>query len=295
MRISKVTILQDMGYRLASRRIFTEEDFKHLEKDMYEKYKHSVDYLLKLSAIIYCQHGLAQILEQDATANLTRRSTSIPRDLFDICIVEGFNLVSLVYALWDWMWSLCDGMYKNVLYIVGDSTTEADSFCRSILRLFRFVMTAHISEMNVEDLARVRETVSLLYFPPSICEYPFKNPVINTILAGHPVSVPVDGALTLIKPIKCIVRLKSLPKPDMMPTSHLQHTIIEFTSPNTQRMFKLKELYHYLEKVQAARRAVDMACSNPFGWLCTTNNVDTLCEACSQNNVDMIYSFAESG
>ncbi|QEJ80765.2 protein ORF12 [Southern Psittacara leucophthalmus aviadenovirus] len=306
MRLPKNYTVQDLACRLALRRIFTKEEWELQEKDLFDKFKNTHDYVLRLAAAFYCKYSLFQIVEHDATKQLAKISSitgsldfrnTISQDLVNICLSEGFNLCSLVHAVGEWMWSNQDGLgvdTKNVLYIVGDNTTEADPFCKSILKMFQFVLTAHVHELSVESLAKTQDMVSLIYFPCMLFEYPFRNPVINEIIAGSVVNVPVDGTLVKIKPKKCIVRLKSLPRPDMLPTNQKQHTIIEFSMKNTHRTFKLREFFYYLNKVIEAKKAVDMACENPFGWLCTINNVDSVCEPCSQNNIDMLSSLAES-
>lgn len=287
--------MSDLAYKLSVRRIFTADDWEDLDPDSFHKYKTYQKLVLKAACRWYCGYSLYQIILGDGE----RLNSSVwpphRSELVDICVTEGYNLCSLVYELGVWMWSGADvwKAHKNVIYIVGDHTTGADSFCKSILQLFKFVLTVDPENIDLEHLAKAQQYVKLLYVPANLTEYPFRNLRMNEIIAGNPVSILSEEQIVTIKPLKCIVRLKSLIKPDMLPTNKTQHTIIQFNGARSYRSFSLDEIHDYLVKVRRAVRSTDLECQNPFGWLCTSENIDTLCANCSRNNMDLI-SLAES-
>nr|ABB18328.1 ORF12 [Fowl aviadenovirus 2] len=105
----------------------------------------------------------------------------------------------------------------NVLYIVGDSSTCADTFTNSILRMFHCVLTAHVNNFDFDQYVPVRDVTKLIYFPPLHHEYPFKNPLVNEMLRGRAFNVSHQGELVEIEEVKCVVRLNKLPRPDQLP------------------------------------------------------------------------------
>ncbi|BCZ16693.1 hypothetical protein ORF12 [Aviadenovirus bubonis] len=204
---------------------------------------------------------------------------------------EGFNLCTLVYAIGLWMSDYCLYAFRetiNTVYIVGDATTDADVFAQSILKIFHCVMTANINTLDVAEFAPIREVTKMIYFPMILHEPPFKNPLVNQLLAGRELNVQKDNELLRIEPIKCLVRLKNLPRPDHLPTGPKQHVIIRFNNTGTGYLWDEKEFSMYLQRIKDEEDETNFKCDNPYGVLCSSlDAVDGMCPVCSTACADL--------
>ncbi|QJC19245.1 ORF12 [Duck adenovirus 4] len=217
--------------------------------------------------------------------------------LVTLCEREGFHPGTLVQGIANWM---SDGSivspgwrdHLNTLYLVGDSESSADLFGQSLMRVFNFAMYAHINELDLYDLAKCRENVKFLYFPPLMTDQPFRHPLINEILKGRRLLLPeASGQTHEIREIKCVVRLKTLPAPHRIPTNAKQHFILRFSGKPIDFSWGATDFLNLYRRVRATEDG-DRVCHNEYNCLCSRNDRDISCNNCSARNFDFM-SFPE--
>ncbi|ANJ02334.1 ORF12 [Fowl aviadenovirus 2] len=285
----------ELAYQLQKRLIFTEGEWRLRDPEQFARYGVGLQgkLLLHEARKIYCNFSLYQTLLNSPSGPFTIETS---RHLARFAEREGFNLVTLSYMLGRWLSDytlsrLHDTL--NVLYIVGDSSTCADTFTNSILRMFHCVLTAHVNNFDFDQYVPVRDVTKLIYFPPLHHEYPFKNPLVNEMLRGRAFNVSHQGELVEIEEVKCVVRLNKLPRPDQLPTNPKYHLIIQFETANDDGIsFLTSELVQYLRQIREHEGERDFDCKNDFGVLCSTAWIDPPCYSCKQK-FDHILSLPE--
>ncbi|QJP03669.1 ORF12 [Aviadenovirus cerasi] len=278
--------ITDTAYSLQKRHIFTEAEWRCRDPEQFARYGASASQgklLLHEARKIYCNFSLYQTLINNPRVHFT---TETSRRLLKFAEREGFNLITLTYMLGSWLSDytlsrLHDTL--NTLYIVGDSSTCADTFTNSILRMFHCVLTAHVNDFDFDHYVPVRDITKLIYFPPLHHDFPFKNPLVNEMLKGSAFNVPHHGELVEIEEMKCVVRLNKLPRPDQLPTNPKFHLIIQFETEDDGISFLTSELVQYLSQIREHEGERDFDCKNEFGVLCSTAWIDPPCNTCRQH------------
>lgn len=264
---------------LTSRRCFTKEDWHFHDPDTYNRYRDVAEGVLSKARKHYCAYSLYQcFINNPQQIEFPQSSDAALRRLAEN---DGFRLSPLVFALYRWMSEFTfTGAVDtlNTLYVVGDATTDADTFANSLLRMFCCVVTAHLNDFSVKDFAAVAPSTRLLFFPPVQHALPFSNPIVNQLLKGKETFVAAgDEEPTRLRPVKCLVRLKQLPKPESLPTNRREHVVLIFSSHGNGQIFFQSELNNYMEAIKGRDRG-EVECHNDYGVLC---NSDIHCETCS--------------
>ncbi|UKS51817.1 ORF12 [Falcon aviadenovirus A] len=279
---------EDLCLQLETARIFNEEDWLRWNRENYHKWKAVASVILRQARIIYCQYSLYQSLCHDEIA-IPNHYMSTSNNLRAMLERAGFNVIPTVYAIYRWMAHFAISSIHsstNTLYVVGEPDSDAETFCNSIVEMMHCVVTTNINKLNVKEIAQSYNQIKMLYFPPITHDIPFKDPIVNTILAGRPISTLVDGDVVKIGQIKCLVRLKTLPPIHSLPTSPNQHIILHFTERGEGIGFKGSELKRYVDRYIRAPNTVsnrlneDFTCRNPYGAICSLAKVDIPCKIC---------------
>lgn len=283
-RKTKQEQIDELCSRLESKRVFNETDWKHYNQELFYKWKSCAPYILRTARELYCNYSPFQSICQDeplATCMLMARVNTLK----SIMEREGYNLCVAIYAIYRWLSHFSISHVTdaiNTLYIVGDSDTDAEAFCNSIVQMLHCVVTSDINAFDIKEIVKARDQIKMLYFPPT-AEQPFKNPIINTFLAGRRFNTIIDGDVVTVGQIKCLVRLRSLPPKNSFPTAPSQHIILQFDSPGTGTGFRGYELRRYVDCILHSIENSDFICRNHFGAICSTNFTDMPCITCSRN------------
>ncbi|AFC40564.1 protein ORF12 [Goose adenovirus 4] len=280
--------LLDLVNLLEKLRILSEDDWNDSSNSLSERFKHVnqsivVD-LLKDAREKYCSFTLYQSFIQYCDCN--SRSLIEARHIKNICDNQGFNIVTFTKMIATWMWDYSvSGMKtsKNTLYIVGDATTPAETLCNSIVNMFKCVHTADINNMDVNLLAKTYKETKMLYFPAIVNGMSFSNPVVNQILNGRDLQLVTEKGPVTIPPIKCLVHLTSLPNMLRVPTSYNQHFVIDLKTPMELNAIYHHELRSIIQSVSLAVDELDLDCQNPYAILCSSDDENMRCPACSRS------------
>nr|WJJ54605.1 MAG: hypothetical protein [Otus scops adenovirus] len=288
---SQEETIDHLVVRLQKARVFSTSAWAAHDFQQYEKHIPTARIIVKRAKKLYCDYTLYQSLCQNRPPLNNNPIIVPPNSLRRLALREGFNLCSLVYSIGLWMSDYCVAGNRdtiNTLYIVGDPSSDAEMFCQSLLKIFYCVLTADINRFDIKEFADLREITKLIYFPLFLHDQPFKNPFVNQLLGGYPVHVPKDGEIYSIEPIKCLVRLKSLPRPDQLPTNPRQHVVIQFSDNGRGQMWSESELGTYIHRLKEEEDEIDFKCKNPYGVLCSSHDcIDSMCHVCSTASADL--------
>lgn len=283
--------LEALPVQLQYQRIFTAQQWKEKDPKSYSKHAHSASSVLYQAKALYCEYGLRQSLMQ-LRASPPRPVLAANRRLQRMLDKEGYNLCTAVYMLTRWLNDFSfNRRYTdsvNTLYLVGDSTSGADSFCNALLSLFHCVLTADVNALDVAAYSRTQNLVKLLHFPRLFHDVPFKNPHVNLILQGRTFNVLADDDLVEVGPKKCVVRLANLPRPEHLPTSPAQHVVIRFENAPVYSQFDPQELIEYVDCIaRSGLTGEELACTNEFGVLCASGWAVPTCHNCANAVLDL--------
>lgn len=276
--------IDELCAKLESRRVFNDTDWKHYNSDLYYKWLNYTGFILRKTRELYCNYSPYQSICHDvslATCRLMMRADALKTILES----EGYNLCVAVYAIYRWLshYSIsCVTNAINTLYVVGGAETDAETFCNSIVQMLHCVVVGDINALDIKDIAKARDQIKMLYFPP-VADKPFQNPIVNTFLAGRRISTVLDGDIVTVGQIKCLVRLKSLPPLNALPTSHQQHIILQFDQVGTGVGFRPYELRRYIDTILHSIENSDFICKNAFGAICSSGINDVSCITCARN------------
>lgn len=277
-------------------RIFTEQEWKAVNREHFQKWKASAPALLKLAREAYCRYSLFQTLVHDdhkPSNHPLLISNSALRDMIEY---QGFNVASFAEAMYRFFsdYSLSSTVRSlNTIYCVGDATSDAELFCTSVINMFHCVLTANINDIDMKSLGRQADQVKLIYFPPMMHDQPFKNPMVNRLLTGREMTVLGDDVTYKIPQIKCLVHLKHLPRADQFPTSSRQHLILRFVENGEGAHYMPFELIKYCHNVARLEDSGEYRCGNQYSVLCSSTTADVVCSACAKVGVDVTSSIAD--
>lgn len=286
--------LSELAFHLQQRFIFTEDEWSAADPHQFKRHLDYSSEILAEARRIYCSYGLFQTLELSYKEGGLPKSPT--RHLLRLALKEGFNPPVLMHTLGLWLDAFSFSGLRdtiNTVYIVGDQDTNADIFGHSLAKIFQCVLTADINHFDLTQFSLCQHETKLLYFPLSMGQPPFQDPLVNTILQGRDTTVMVHGELVTIRSTKCIVRLRSYPNPQRIPTNHKQHIILHFEKETSGYAFTGHELAEYLLRIKTTMQEIDLTCKNPYGALCSTCSIDPPCETCAEAYDDLL-SFAES-
>ncbi|APO40942.1 ORF12 [Pigeon adenovirus 2a] len=271
---------------LHEHRLFSRKSWLTFDKSHYELYQHVAKELIYEAKKLYCSFALIQSLMQEFRTPLHRPYIRTPlEDGFKaLCDSEGFNLTVMVNAIRMWMHAPLEDEFllkTNTLYVVGDSTTDADAFTTYLLKYFDLIVTADLNQFDPFQYLPGRKVIKMLHFPLTTGLQSFNNPYVNTLLRGKEVNLPVKKNIKSMGPYKCVVRLRQVPKPNLLPTNSREHIIISFASGNPDTYFHPAELARYIQKLREVHvRAELVTCKNDFNCICSSNQLDIVCEVC---------------
>ncbi|WMQ56297.1 ORF12 [Fowl aviadenovirus 4] len=283
--------MSELAFHLQLRSIFTPSQWDEIDAEQYKRHANNAAELLLEAKRIYCNYGLYQTLELRSKHGHSPLSNS--RQLASIAAKEGMHLTSLVNAITSWLDAFPYNPrkdYVNTMYVVGDASSCADPFAFSLVRSFECVLMGDINQFDMKEYARVQRETKFLYFPLAFHSLPFQSPTVNNMLQGRETTIASDGELVTIKPTKCLVRLRSLPHPDRLPTNKNQHVIINFEAPTVGLAFEAAELVGYIRrlKTHAATSNDVLECCNPYGYLCSKSSAGDMCSTCSEYHADFL-------
>ncbi|APY28344.1 ORF09 [Psittacine aviadenovirus B] len=267
--------------RLTARRCFTVDEWHFSDPETYARYREVAETVLGKVRKHYCSYSLYQCFI--GNPHQPEFGTSPEVALRRLATREAFQLSPLVNAIYRWFSDFTfTGAVDtlNTLYVVGDATTDADTFANSLLRMFNCVVTAHLNDFSVKDFAPISKTTRLLFFPPVQHAFPFSNPFVGQILKGKEIHVATgEEESAPIRPVKCLVRLKQLPKPENLPTNRREHIILVFAETGSGQAFFQTELGTYIDAIKGRDRE-QIECQNYYGVLCNASH--SYCETCSE-------------
>ncbi len=269
--------------------IFFEEDWKLFSLETFQRFNYAAETIMSSARKMYCGYSLYQsICQSPPPPNNIRASGLSNTRLQFISDREGFNRTAFMQAIGQWMWNYSISGLRNcvnTIYIVGDSGTDAETFCAALTQLFHCVLTADIKKLDMASFSDTADEVKMIYFPSACGQPQFKNPLVNSLLCGRELTVMnKEGKLRKISPLKCLVHLNNMPPLNSLPTSKEQHFIFWFKKPSTGYCFFLREIKRYLVALIDENQD-DIRCMNDYGVLCSRYTSDIVCTNCAKPDI----------
>ncbi|WPS63609.1 ORF12 [Aviadenovirus phalacrocoracidae] len=289
----KAMSFEELVNHLEKFRLFSVNEWKSYNRELYEKWKHSADTVIKAAKERYCSYSLYQsLLRNDPLIGPHSFSSPFGSfQLYGMAEKEGFNICVLTFQIARWLWEYTVTGIKNsinTIYVVGDGNSDAETFCRSITRIFSCVLSADINTLDMANLSKFVDQVKLIYFPSKMHELPFQNPLVNDMLRGRDMQVLTSDGPKPIPQVKCLVHLKNLPRADQLPTNRDQHVVIHFAEPGEGKIWLETELKRYIKRVLSAEDEHDFNCANPYGVICSLARSNVFCRNCGKSYLDII-------